>query len=356
MRRLTLVIIVLSIAALVLGGCGGGEESPPSPRGNQVNLLVSTEGTIRLKREGWNDYVPVAFGVLVRSTDLVEVDGSALLLCADLSLEQVTRPGRQPCPVEGGWLEYNGGRFESSQRGSASEVPYILYPRNTLVLDPHPLLRWRDTDAGSYTVSIVSGGEQVWSQSDVAGGEIQYPDDAPALQPGSDYLLVVQDDDGNSSQEDPARGLGFQVLSEAERAAIAARRDDILALDGLDEPARHLALAVYYAGLDLGGGRGLWGDAWLLLESVARAQDTPAVRLLLGDMSAAIKLPHEAETAYQAALQSAEVLGDLESQAAAHAGLWRVTGVQDHLKQALALCEELGDERCIETLTGADGL
>ncbi len=349
MRRLTL-IIVSSIAALVLGGCSE-EGSPPSPRGNQVNLLVVTEGTIRLKREGWNDYVPVAFGAVVRPRDLVEVDGSALLLCADLSLKPITiSQVRQPCPVEGGWLEYNGGRFDSGQRGSASEVPYILYPRNTLVMDPRPLLRWRDTGADSYTVSIVSGGEQVWSQSGVGGGEIQYPDDAPTLRPGSDYLLVVQDDDGNSSQEDPARGLGFQVVGEAKRAAIVERRDEILALDGLDEPARRLALAVYYAGLDLEGGRGPWGDAWLLLESVARAQDTPAVRLLLGDMSAATKLPDEAKTAYQAALQGAEALGDLESQAAAHAGLWRVTGDAGHRDRALELYQVLGDEAAVEGL------
>ena len=348
MRRLTLTIIVLSITALVLGGCGDGNESPSPPAGKQVHLLVRVDGMIRLKRENWNDYAPVGFGALLKPTDLVEVDGSAVLLCADMSVEQVTGPGRQPCPVEGGWLEYNGGRFDSGQRGSGSEVPYILYPRSTLVLDPRPLLRWNATGAGGYTVSIVSGGEEVWSQSGVGGGELEYPDDAPDLQPGNDYLLVVQSDDtGASSQEDPARGLGFRVVGEAERAAIEARRDEILALDSLDEPARHLALAIYYAGLDLDGGRGLWGDAWLLLESVARAQNAPAVQLLLGDMLAATKLPDEAQTAYQAALQAADALGDVESQAAAHVGLWRVTGDAGHRDRAVELYEGLGDEAAV---------
>ena len=83
MRRLILSICVLSIAPLVLGGCGEGEVPPPPPRGNQVNLLVTTEGTIRLKREGWNDYVPVTFGTVVRSTDLIEVDGSGTTVTLD---------------------------------------------------------------------------------------------------------------------------------------------------------------------------------------------------------------------------------------------------------------------------------
>jgi tetratricopeptide (TPR) repeat protein len=162
-------------------------------------------------------------------------------------------------------------------------------------------------------------------------------------------LLIVRDGE-HTSQDDPARGLGFQVLGEAERAAIKERRDAILALDGLDEPARHLALAVYYAGLDLEGGRGLWGDAWLLLESVAQTRDAPAVQLLLGDMSAAMKMPDEAETAYRAALQGAEALGDLESQAAAYAGLWRLIGSETDWEEAITLYETLGDEAQVEAL------
>jgi tetratricopeptide (TPR) repeat protein len=220
------------------------------------------------------------------------------------------------------------------------------------------LLRWNDTGASSYTVAIVSGGETVWNQPGVTGSSIRYPDGAPALQPDTDYLLTVQDGT-HTSGDDPSAGLGFQVLSEAERAIIEERRDEILALSSLDSPARDFALAVYYATwqapadeTEQTDGRGLWGEAGLLLESVAQTKNEPAVHLWMGDVLAAMKLSDEAEAAYRDALESARTLGDLESQAAAHAGLWRAMGVQDHLEQALALYEELGDEECAEALRG----
>jgi 2C-methyl-D-erythritol 2,4-cyclodiphosphate synthase len=72
----------------------------------------------------------------------------------------------------------------------------------------------------------------------------------------------------------------------------------------------------------------------------------------MGDVLAAMKLSDEAEVAYQDALGSAGALGDLESQAAAHAGLWRVTRDEEHLKQALELYKRLGDEVAAEALRG----
>jgi len=351
MKPLTMLIIVLCLGALLLGGCDDKEEAEKTTSpGNKVNLLVAVQGQVRLKREGWKDYVPVHFGTLVRSTDLIEVEGSASLLCADLSLKAAPDQGRQPCPVEGGWLEYGGARFESGQRTMPAAIPHILHPRNTLVLDSHPLLRWNDTGASGYTVSIMSGGKEIWSQSGVVDATTRYPDDAPALQPGTDYLLVVQDESTDrASTEDPAKGLGFRLLSAEERATVEERRDEILALGSLDEPARDLALAVYYASLDFEG-RGLWGEAWLLLESIAQTQDAPAVHRWTGDVLAAMKLPDEAQAAYGTTSQRAEALGDLECRAAAYAGLWRLKGDKGYLEQALELYEKLGDDAAAEEL------
>ena len=97
-------------------------------------------------------------------------------------------------------------------------------------------------------------------------------------------------------------------------------------------------------------GRGLWGEAWLLLETVAETHDAPAAHLWTGDVLSAIKLPDEAEAAYQAALERAEALGDLESQAAAQAGLWYVTGDEVHWEKAVELYERLGDEAAQQAL------
>ncbi len=353
MKRLTMLITVLCLGTLILSGCDDEDKSKGATlQSKKVNLLVAVEGRVEIKREGWKEYVPVAFGTLVRSTDLLNAEGNATLLCADLNLKAATGKGRQPCPTEAGWLEYEGSRFDSGQRGSGPSVPYILYPRNTLVLESRPLLRWNDTGASSYTVSIERDGKEIWSQSDVVGNTIRYPDDEPALQPGADYSLTVQENTtgGHSSTEDKAKGLNFRLLRSSEAALVEERRDEIMALELPDESVRHLVLAVYYAGLELENERRLWGDAWLLFESVDQTQRAPAVQLLLGDVCVAIKLPDEANAAYQAALESAKALGDLESQAAAYAGLWRVWGYAEYLEQALELYERLGDEDAAEAL------
>jgi hypothetical protein len=70
----------------------------------------------------------------------------------------------------------------------------------------------------------------------------------------------------------------------------------------------------------------------------------------MGSTLAAMKLPEEAKAAYQMALERAESLGDLESQATAHAGLWRVTHNEDEFEQAIALYEQLGDQGAVKAL------
>ena len=352
-----LAIAFISLVITLLGGCQN-----PTPEPVQgVNLLVAVEGDARLKREGWSEYTPVDFGTPILHTDLLEVDGTISVLCGDLSLKPVSGRSNSPCPPTLGWMEREGAYYGldasaamGEVRGSLpNDVPYIQHPRNTLVLDPHPLLRWHDTGAISYTVAIVQGGRSIWTQQNVVENEMRYPKNAPSLQPGNDYLLVVIDNDtGKTSSDDPTRGIGFRVVAPEHREAIETRRDDILALSSLDGSTRDFALAAYYAtwkppteeGEKANSGRGLWGEAWLLLESAVQTHDTPAVHLWTGDVLSAMKLPDEAEAAYQTALGRAEALGDLESQAAAHAGLWRITGDQNHLDRALALYQALGDE------------
>jgi hypothetical protein len=352
--RLSIVPIVVMVVVI---GC-----SPPAPKSvapeptDGLNLLVAVEGQVRLKRDGWSDYIPVGFGTLIQYDDLLQVDGIATVLCGDLTVETVSGWDSCPCPPSArGRLEHRGTYF----RGPSANVPYVQHPRNTLVLDERPLLRWHNTGASAYTVAVVQSGKAIWQQNDVAGSEMQYPEDAPPLRSDVDYLLAVQDSDtGAGSSADPARGIGFQVMAKEDRLAIEDRRKEILGLSSLDEPSREFVLATYYAtwgDSEEQDGRGLWGEAWLLLESVAQTYDAPAVYLWMGDLLRAMKLPDEAEAAYQTALQRAETLGDLESQAIAHAGLWWVTGRDEEWDEALLLYEALGDEAQVEALREEKG-
>lgn len=344
------VTILLSLTTMALASCSDPAAKPV----DRANLLVGLDGPVRLKREGWTDYTSVGFGTLLQWSDLLEVEGEASVLCGDLSVVSISGRASCPCPPAPSRLVYRGARFRDEWEGKMNRVPYILYPRHTLVSSPLPLLRWHNTGATSYTVGLVYGGQIIWSQSGVTSSRLRYPEDAPTLRPGIDHLLVVQDDDtGRSSLEDPMPDLGFSVLSKEERTVVEAEREAILAVRSLDEPARDLALAVYYAthSPSTEEDRRLWGDAWLLLESVAqREQDSPVVQLWVGDMLAATTLVTEAEAAYRAALEAAEALGDAESQAEANAGLWRVSGDEGAWEKAIAAYDQLGDVRRVEAL------
>jgi hypothetical protein len=342
------MVILSFLATLALAGCSG---SPPESV-DRPNLLVAAEGQVLLKREGWSDYTSVGFGTLLQWSDLLQVEGEASLLCGDLSIMPMSGRGSCPCPPAPSRLMYRGAYFRDSQ--TMPDVPYVLHPRNTLASSTNLELRWHDTGAASYAVGVVHGGKTMWSQPDVTGNSIGYPEDAPPLRPGIDYLVTVRDNDtGVSSHDDPTTGLGFRLLSKEERSVVEAERDGILAVKSLDKSARDLALAIYYATYSPSTeeNRRLWGEAWLLLESVAqKRQDSPVVRLWIGDVLAATKLPTEAKVAYQIALEAAETLGDIESQAEAQAGLWRVTGDEQAWEDAVALYDRLGDRQRVKAL------
>lgn len=352
-RKTFLIIEAISlVVTTLLGGCLAFRPQAIVPDAvERPNLLVAAEGQVYLKRDGWSDYFPVGFGTLLHYDDLLMVDGSASVLCGDLALASLHGRDSCPCPPAPGRLVYRGAYFRDS---SGQKIPYVLHPRNTLVSTAQPLLYWHDTGAGSYTVSLVSGGETVWTQPDVTGNSIPYPKEAPRLRPRVDYLLTVRDNDtGESSYDDPARGLGFRMLSKEEREAVQAERERILAVKSLGEPGRDLALAIYYATYSPSteDGRRLWGEAWLLLASVAqKRQDSPVVQLWVGDMLSATKLPSEAQAAYQTALGAAKTLGDLESQAEAQAGLWRISGNEQAWEGAVALYNRLGDAQRVKAL------
>jgi hypothetical protein len=266
-------------------------------------------------------------------------------------LKLLAKDGPQPCPVERGWFDYDGVRFSSRQRASPSQIPYILHPRNTLILDDRPLLRWHDTGASSYTVEIFADGQPVWSRSKVTGNQLRYPKGAPALQTGVDYLLQVRDEaSGRISTEDPAKGLGFRLIEPELRAAIQAQQVAIERLPGLDASERKLALAFYYASVGSTSERRLIGEAILLVEEGRLAASTPAVQLWHGDLLRVVRLSQEAEAAYLAALRQAEQIGDTASQAAAHANLWRITGNATQFDLAINGYQALGEQRAVAVL------
>jgi len=324
------------------------------------HFLLTTSGNVQVKREGWSDYIPVAFGTMLRSADLLKVEGKATVLCANLTVKPAPELGSTPCSDIRTGGEDNGARFSFPRlkRNSPENIPYILYPRNPLVLDRRPLLRWSDTGASTYTVGITQEGMTMLWERTVAGSALPYPADVPPLQPNVNYTLLVRDNDSDlTSDKDPAKGLGFQVVTQNNLASLEATREQISGLSPLAAPARQLALGVYYASGDISenGFRPL-GEAWPIFQLLALTQETPAIYLRLSEVLAQLQLPREAKEAYQTTLKSAELLGDSESQAAAHAALWQLTGDETHFNRAISLYQQLGDVAQANVLKEEKGL
>lgn len=356
-------ICSLFVVAILLAACGGDPSSATTELRQSSsaysNLLVATEGIVRLQRAGWSESVPIVAGTLLLPGDELAVEGSAHVLCAGPGLRVIAVPGGPACPDGDGWLRTVEDRFSSGQRGSPADVPYIIFPRNTIVLGTELTIRWHDTGATSYSVEIVtSGAETAWKQEGVLGSSLRLPPDVTAaLREDENYLLIIHDETTwHSSSDDPAKGLGFSLAGAELQAELDTQREAILALAGLDETARQLALAIYYATIDTGTGRSLAGEALHLLDEVVQNEDTAAVQLWRGDMLREVKLPHEAASAYGLAIQRAELSGDRLSQAAATASLWELTGDTDRLNEAIALYEQMGEKEPAKALRDEAGL
>jgi hypothetical protein len=187
--------LFVTLLAFLIGGCQSALPTLPPGQQSQVSLLVSLDSSTQIKREGWKDYQPVGFGTLVHPTDLLKTNGNVTLLCADLqTVKTLTNEGRNPCPFLSNniVLQYDDMLFSPGVRGNtATTIPILISPRNTAILDAHPRLRWKDTGAASYIVEIRQGSKSVWTKKEVASTEITYPADAPMLEAGKDYLLVI---------------------------------------------------------------------------------------------------------------------------------------------------------------------
>jgi hypothetical protein len=311
--------------------------------------LVAIGGEVQLRRIAWPDYQLTSFGVGLQRGDLLKLaaGAEALILCDSLILWRVpggpAPAGLNGCPrPEESALIRRGVRIAST-RGGDPNVPYIISPRSTKLLNATPLLRWNaPPGAGSYTVQV-RGGEIAWKEEGVTTNSLTYPGEPP-LEPGVSYLLVIEDEAGRSSQDEGARGLGFSILSNEETAKILSHRDQIASLE-LSETARQYAIAQYYAS------QGLMAEAVEILEELIEAgNEEAAVHQTLADLYAQLGLWLLAQERYGAAITLAEQPKNLEILATSRAKLGevetklgRVPDAIELLTQAKSDYETLGE-------------
>jgi hypothetical protein len=163
---------------------------------------------------------------------------------ADLSQFQIDQPRR---------LSMN--QIGAGSRGAASALT-LCAPAAGTTSSPRPLFEWRTPDgataAARVTFTLLNQDGDVIYENDITGTSLEYPADAPALEPGKTYSWKVSGGE-LSRLPDP---VSVTILSQAEQDALHT------SLTSASDP---LARAqVYIKG-------GLWYDSVAALQAAIQA-------------------------------------------------------------------------------------
>ncbi len=293
------------------------------PGAAQASLarIVSVQGSVEVQRATGTTFQPASPGTALYGPDILRPSrGSRVIVVCPNGQSQWRVPAgtvsavNNGCPGTPAALKPEFG-VGDLRGGSNSAIPYVIAPRQDLVLSPTPTLQWNPVDGASqYTVSLRTRRGTVWEVT-TPDSVLPYPENQPPLSPGTRYTLVVQADTGTASTDEPPE-LAFNLLGgdEATEAAEA-----IAAVQDLDLPelAKTLILVeeVYprYQ---------LTAAAIADLEDlVSQGFDLAQVRRLLGDIYLRSGLRLLAETSYQRAIALAIATDNLEEEVMAQYGL-----------------------------------
>ena len=353
MRKGFLVLVALIILVASMGGsrvvvitkAQAGETGAGDYR--DLNLIVTVQGQVRVKREGWDRYALASFGTTLRRGDLLRLDEAshAKLVCADLT-EHEAVIGIQgiPCTVTNPILTYGSSAVVPTRSSRYGSFPIVVSPRKTNLLNPRPKLRWTPVSGATAYKVTVRGPDLNWTTDVGSITELIYPESAPALKSKTDYKLIVTAN-GRQSDEESEAGLGFTVLRSNEAKKVRKQEQMIRELRLADAPQR-LLIAYLYAS------HRLYAEAIEQLEELSKTIEEPALARLLGDLYMGIRLIRHSERSYLLGLERSEKANDQEGQALAHHALSKIYEALSnrgsmirHLNSALELYNKLGDRQ-----------
>ncbi|MEQ8970743.1 MAG: tetratricopeptide repeat protein [Coleofasciculus sp. C1-SOL-03] len=239
---------------------GNIESVPRSPLHSALNLpsqprrngqILQITGDVQIQRSGRRIEPQIGTDIYPEDQLFIANASEVILQCADLS-SQTLSPGNNrlnPCPAATEQTECSPGTYKCPHRGDIAwnnRIPYIITPRRTAILTDKPLLRWNGIpEAHHYTVTLEGDGIEWTTQ--VRDTQITYPGEPP-LQPGGDYMLIIEADTGESSLDEPPLpgGLNFSRLDEQQAQQIQTQANRITQ-QPWNQTAKALALATLYS-------------------------------------------------------------------------------------------------------------
>jgi len=261
--------------------------------------IIEIKGEVQLMRRNWNEYRPTNIGTDLYRGDLLQPAPGAVAIVYCVADNRIERlPNGVPSgvanlctpvtPLADDRAIYRGEQFPETHN---PEIPYIISPRATLLLDDRPLLRWNAVPGTqSYSVKIVGPG--VYWETQVQTNYLKYPGDQP-LQPGANYQIIVYSDNEASSLDEDTQGLEFTLL---DRTTAIGVRQEIAQLQQQHLTATAFALALAH----LYSKHGLFAEAIATLETLLEnGTQTAAIHRILGELYEQVGLIPLAHQHYQ---------------------------------------------------------
>jgi tetratricopeptide (TPR) repeat protein len=318
-------IIFITLLLFVLPSIGQN-----NPHEELVHIVVSIEGNAFIQRINWSASVtePLALGAFVTTTDEIIPQGAAkvAILCANFVIDTIVEDARPPACVQernDGDVFHIFGINSTRGRGVTDNVPYLIVPRASPIMNTRPAFLWAVIDgASSYEISLLRASaagmfDEAWTQPYLAvEGRMDYPSAESDLQPG-DYQVNISPIDamGNpiSIPGDADAGNVFTVVdislaTTLNRGVAAINAAEFPSFTSLEMPV--YVTAIYMLHNDfradalegLNNALGINPQNLTNLTTSSALSQSPAPFMRLGEIYVSIGLSKEAIQAYENAL------------------------------------------------------
>jgi hypothetical protein len=218
---------------------------------SSAHMIIRAEGKVLLEKKGSSITSITGAGErLARGDKLSPELGARVVVFCD-EVKAWTVPSGVKSSVSFGCPKFDrviqlrsGGDIRPG--GNNPDIPYIVYPRMTFLLNETPHIRWnRVKGANAYTVQVLGLDGVMW-QKTTKTTEATYDKTAEALEWGINYRIVVEADNKTSSLEDAGACYGFKLVDGDLRQKIQQKSAKITDLVQLNAEEKALARAYLY--------------------------------------------------------------------------------------------------------------
>lgn len=296
-----------------------GVNSPALSNTSGINLIINFSGDVKVKKDEWSQWQKADSVRTLSPNDQIEIgtNSSATIYCSDLSEWTIEQPGTywlyDGCSPGEPTLKLPNSNNDTRRPGGIKEqalqnIPYIISPRNTSILNNQPTIRWNAVPGATQYRVIVEDWEAETSDTEIIyTGELE-----------AEFFYFVNVVANNDSSSEDEAEVGFKVLEEQKEKDTLAHIEAVKQQQ-LTEEAEGLVLAHLYRGNDLNI------DAISVLEElVQKGSKQVSVYQLLGDIYQQVGLSLQAKETYSQGLALAKNVENIAGQAEIQAELGEV--------------------------------